>query len=51
LFGRPTRAGRRASGPFWIALIAAIGLGVGGYMKNQDSEDAITGPSLPPTAV
>jgi polyferredoxin len=35
----------------WIALIAAIGLGVGGYMKNQESEDAITGPSVPPTAV
>ena len=35
----------------WIALIAAIGLGVGGYMKNQESEDAITGRSVPPTAV
>ena len=35
----------------WIALIAAIGLGVGGYLKNQESEDAITGPSVPPTAV
>jgi hypothetical protein len=35
----------------WIALIAAVGLGVGGYMKNQESEDAVTGPSVPPTAV
>jgi hypothetical protein len=35
----------------WIALIAAIGLGVGGYLKNQESEDAVAGPSLPPTAV
>jgi hypothetical protein len=36
----------------WIAFIAAVGLGVGGYMKNQESEDAITGPSAPPpTAV
>jgi hypothetical protein len=35
----------------WIALIAAIGLGVGGYLKNQESEDAIAGPSVPPTAV
>ena len=35
----------------WIALIAAIGLGVGGYMKNQESEDAVTGRSVPPTAV
>jgi hypothetical protein len=35
----------------WIALIAAIGLGVGGYMKNQESEGAITGPTVPPTAV
>jgi hypothetical protein len=35
----------------WIALIAAIGLGVGGYLKNQEAEDAVAGPSLPPTAV
>jgi NADH:ubiquinone oxidoreductase subunit 6 (subunit J) len=35
----------------WIALIAAIGLGLGGYLKNQESEDAVAGPSLPPTAV
>ena len=35
----------------WIALIAAIGLGVGGYLKYQESEDAVAGPSLPPTAV
>jgi peptidoglycan/LPS O-acetylase OafA/YrhL len=35
----------------WIALIAAIGLGVGGYLKNQESEDAIAGPTVPPTAV
>jgi hypothetical protein len=35
----------------WIALIAAIGLGAGGYLKNQESEDAIAGPTVPPTAV
>jgi hypothetical protein len=35
----------------WIALFAAIGLGVGGYLKNQESEDAIAGPTVPPTAV
>ncbi len=36
----------------WIAFIAAIGLGAGGYMKTQESEDPITGPSAtPPTAV
>jgi hypothetical protein len=35
----------------WIALIAAVGLGVGGYLKNQESEDALAGPSVPPTAV
>jgi peptidoglycan/LPS O-acetylase OafA/YrhL len=35
----------------WIALIAATGLGVGGYLKNQESEDAIAGPTVPPTAV
>jgi hypothetical protein len=35
----------------WIALVAAIGLGVGGYLKNQESEDALAGPSVPPTAV
>jgi hypothetical protein len=35
----------------WIALIAAIGLAVGGYLKHQESEDIVTGPSVPPTAV
>jgi hypothetical protein len=35
----------------WIALIGAIGMGAGGYLKNQESEGAITGPTVPPTAV
>ncbi|HET6834482.1 MAG TPA: hypothetical protein VFH30_11485 [Acidimicrobiales bacterium] len=33
----------------WIAFIAAIGLGVGGFLENQESEDAITGRSAPPS--
>ena len=33
----------------WIALIAAVGLGVGGFLKNQESQGAITRPSAPPS--
>jgi hypothetical protein len=33
----------------WIAFIAAIGLGVGGFLKNQESEEAVRGPSAPPS--
>jgi hypothetical protein len=33
----------------WIAFIAAIGLGVGGFLENKESEDAITGRSAPPS--
>ncbi|HYZ99336.1 MAG TPA: hypothetical protein VE575_11335 [Acidimicrobiales bacterium] len=34
----------------WIALIAAIGVGVGGLLKSQEPEDTLTGPpSTPPT--
>ena len=35
----------------WIALIAALGVGVGGYLKSQESEDAVPGPSTTPPAV
>ena len=34
----------------WVALIAALGLGAGGYLKSQESEDAIAGRgTAPPT--
>ncbi len=34
----------------WVALIAALGLGAGGYLKSQESEDVIAGRgTAPPT--
>jgi len=35
----------------WISLIAALGLAVGGYRKNQESEEALAGPGTTPPAV
>lgn len=35
----------------WIALVAALGLGVGGFLKNQESEDAVAGSSTTPPVV
>jgi hypothetical protein len=36
----------------WIAFLAAIGVAVGGYLKFQESDEAVAGPSAPPrTAV
>jgi len=31
----------------WVALLAAIGVGVGGFLKSKDPEDAYTGPGYP----
>jgi hypothetical protein len=33
----------------WIAFLAAIGVAVGGYLKFQESDDAVTGRSVPPS--
>jgi hypothetical protein len=34
----------------WVALVAAIGVGVGGFLKSQEGEDAVSGTgAAPPT--
>jgi len=33
----------------WIAFLAAIGIAVGGYLKFQESDEAVMGPSAPPS--
>lgn len=32
----------------WIAVIAALALAVGGFLKNQESEEALASPAPPP---
>lgn len=31
----------------WVALLAAIGVGVGGFLKSKDPEEAYSGPQFP----
>jgi hypothetical protein len=31
----------------WVALVAAIGVGVGGFLKSKDPEDTYAGPQYP----